>query len=117
MTFQKLAVVGITSLMLAGCTPGDQVGRGATYENSAQIVTMNMSDGRSLDCLSGPWTNTIWYDDGVLKEVDGSSVAEDTTLDRVADHTCRQYFTVLSRGISEDTAVRIARDLYDELTG
>jgi hypothetical protein len=116
MPIQKLTVIGLTAFMLAGCAPGDQIGQGATYDNSKEIVTIRLTDGRSLDCLSGPWINAIWYDDGILRGLDGRSEEPGTTLDQVADHACRQYFTARSRGASKEAAAQITRNLYDELT-
>jgi hypothetical protein len=117
MFVHKLAVLGVAALALSGCVAnGNQIGQGATYENSASIVTIDVAGQRSLDCLSGPWENTIWYDNGVLRNHDGTEVAEGTSLDRVADHACREYFAARSRGTAPEAAAQLARNIFRDLT-
>ena len=117
MTILKLTALSLVAIALSGCVSnGNVIGQGATYENSTNIVTLNVAGNRTLDCLSGPWENTIWYDKGVLKNADGTVVAAGTSLDRVADHACREYFVARSRGNSPESAGQIARNIFADLS-
>jgi hypothetical protein len=105
--------VGTCFIALTGCVEGNMIGVGATYENSDDIVKIKMTDGKSLECLSGPWKNTIWYDRGVLRAIDGNLVAQSSSNQRAIDHACREYFTAISRGESPRNAAGIAMALLD----
>jgi hypothetical protein len=105
--------MGACLFALTGCVEGNQIGVGATYENSDDVVKIEMTDGKSLECLSGPWKNTIWYDRGVLKGVDGTLIAQSPSNQQAIDHACRQYFTAISRGESPKIAARIAMGLLN----
>jgi hypothetical protein len=52
----------------------------------------------------------------VLRNNDGTEVAEGTSLDRVADHACREYFAARSRGTAPEAAAQLARNIFRDLT-
>lgn len=102
--FLSITGLGLAAVALSGCVGGNEIGVGATYENSVEVVTLDLRDGRTLDCLSGPWTRTILYDNGIVKNADGTQVAQGTATDQAADFACREYFLSRSHGVPSEQA-------------